>query len=103
LSRIVRATLHGRADGKGLSRDLRTACASQRGAGHHRACAAMNEEAIRVSDQFYILAKSARIDDRTRVLKHGDTFAVFDRFGDIDPFGPAELGIYHGDTRYLSR
>jgi glycogen debranching enzyme len=63
----------------------------------------MAEEAIRVSDQYYILATSARIDDRTRVLKHGDTFAVFDRFGDIDAFGPAARGLYHEDTRFLSR
>ena len=63
----------------------------------------MAEEAIRVSEQYYILATSARIDDRTRVLKHGDTFAVFDRFGDIDVFGPAARGLYHQDTRFLSR
>ena len=63
----------------------------------------MAEELVRISEDFYILSTSARLDDRTRVLKHGDTFAVFDRFGDIDGFGPAELGIYHEDTRYLSR
>src|SRR5262245_62716852 len=63
----------------------------------------MAEEAIRVSEQYYILATSARIDDRTRVLKHGDTFAVFDRFGDVDAFGPAARGLYHQDTRLLSR
>lgn len=61
------------------------------------------EEAIRVRDEYYILATSARIDDRRRVLKHGDTFAVFDRFGDLDPFGAAARGIYHQDTRFLSR
>ncbi len=27
----------------------------------------------------HILAASCAADDRTRVLKHGDTFAVFDR------------------------
>lgn len=35
-------------------------------------------------------------------MKHGDTFAVFDRFGDIEAFGTGELGIYHQDTRFLS-
>src|SRR5262249_5314277 len=30
-------------------------------------------------------------------------FAVFDRFGDMELSGPAELGIYHQDTRFLSR
>jgi glycogen debranching enzyme len=61
------------------------------------------EELIRVQDRYYILASSSRIDDRTRVLKHGDTFAVFDRFGDIAPVGFGELGLYHDGTRFLSR
>src|ERR671937_769742 len=63
----------------------------------------MVDELIHVHDQFYIVSSSARLDDRTRVLKHGDTFAVFDRFGDIEAPGPPELGIYHEDTRFLSR
>lgn len=63
----------------------------------------MPEEIIRVREHFYILASSPRIDDRTRVLKHGDTFAAFNRFGDIDRFGGTELGLYHQDTRFLSR
>jgi glycogen debranching enzyme len=61
------------------------------------------EEVIRVKDAFYILATSSRADDRTRVLKDGDTFAVFDRFGDIVPFGLGEQGLYHEGTRFLSR
>ena len=63
----------------------------------------MAEELIRVRNRFYILSTSGRVDDRTRVLKSGDTFAVFDRFGDIETLGPPELGIYHRDTRFLSR
>src|SRR3989442_350065 len=58
---------------------------------------------IRLEDQFYILATSTRVDDRTRVLKHGDTFAVFDRFGDMAPVGIGELGLYHEGTRFMSR
>src|SRR5262249_29206293 len=61
------------------------------------------EEYIRVHDQHYILATSARMDDRTRILKHNDTFAVLDRAGNIQPFGLGEQGLYHQDTRYLSR
>jgi glycogen debranching enzyme len=41
-------------------------------------------------------------DERTRVLKHGDTFAVFDHYGDIKPGGLGEEGLYHEGTRYLS-
>jgi glycogen debranching enzyme len=63
----------------------------------------MSDDTIRVREQFYILATSSRIDDRTRVLKHGETFAVFDRYGDIHPGGRGELGLYHEGTRFLSR
>src|SRR5947207_15430385 len=63
----------------------------------------MADEIIRVNDAYYILATSTRVDDRRRVLKHGDTFAVFDRYGDIENVGPPEFGIYHHDTRFLSR
>jgi glycogen debranching enzyme len=60
-------------------------------------------EVIRVKDQYYILAVSSLADVRTRVLKHGDTFAVFDRYGDIQPVGLGEQGIYHEGTRFLSQ
>src|SRR2546429_8517070 len=60
-------------------------------------------EVIRIRDEFYIRSSSPRVDVRTRVLKQGDTFAVFDRFGDIDTFGSGELGLYYQDTRFLSR
>lgn len=63
----------------------------------------MGEEVVRIHDEYYILSTSARIDDRTRVLKHDDTFALFDRFGDIEQLGSGELGLYHQDTRFLSR
>jgi glycogen debranching enzyme len=63
----------------------------------------MTDEIIRVNDAYYILATSTRVDDRRRVLKHGDTFAVFDRYGDIENVGQREFGIYHHDTRFLSR
>ncbi|MDB5761990.1 MAG: amylo-alpha,6-glucosidase [Herminiimonas sp.] len=60
-------------------------------------------EKIRLGEQWYILATSSPADERKRVLKHNDTFALFDRFGDIQPIGLAEEGIYHGDTRFLSQ
>jgi len=63
----------------------------------------MRDEVMRVHDEYYILATSARLDDRTRVLKQGDTFAIFDRFGDIEDVGHGDLGLYHQDTRFLSR
>ena len=63
----------------------------------------MAREVIRVRNEFYIRSSSARVDVRTRVLKQGDTFAVFDRFGDIETFGTGELGLYYQDSRFLSR
>jgi len=60
------------------------------------------DETIRVADRWYVLATSSRTDDRTRVLKDGDMFAVFDRFGDVHPIGTGELGIYYEGTRFLS-
>jgi len=38
-----------------------------------------------------------------RTLKHGHTFAVFDRRGDINAVNGSSDGIYHHDMRYLSR
>jgi glycogen debranching enzyme len=61
------------------------------------------EDVIRVKDHYYILATSSRADERTRVLKEGETFAVFDHYGDIVPFGLGEQGLYHEGTRHLSR
>ena len=55
-----------------------------------------------VKDPFYILATSPLADDQDRVLKHGETFAVFDHYGDIKPIGLGEEGLYHEGTRYLS-
>jgi hypothetical protein len=52
------------------------------------------DEIIRVDDQFYVLATSPMIDDRTRVLKHDETFAVFDRYGDIQSVPRTEQGLY---------
>ncbi len=52
--------------------------------------------------QFLIPAVASRQERRPRILKHGDTFAVFDHNGDAlsEPGSPE--GLYHRDTRYLS-
>lgn len=61
------------------------------------------EDVIRVQDNFYILATSSLAAEHPLVLKQGDTFGVFDQHGDISRYGLGEQGIYHDDTRYLSR
>ena len=50
-----------------------------------------------------MITAAGRVADRTRVLKHGDTFAVFDHCGDITRGGLGEQGLYHHGTRHLSR
>jgi glycogen debranching enzyme len=50
----------------------------------------------------HILTTSNFADERSRVLKHGDTFAVFDHYGRIKPGGLGEEGLYHEGTRFLS-
>lgn len=60
-------------------------------------------EISRVKDKYYIVATSSVIDPQRLVIKDGDTFGVFDRFGDILPFGKGEQGLYHEGTRFLSR
>jgi glycogen debranching enzyme len=60
-------------------------------------------EKIQLGEKWYILATSSPADERRRVLKHNETFAMFDRFGDIQPIGLGEEGIYHGDTCFLSQ
>ena len=54
------------------------------------------EDVIEVDNQYYVRAQSSLTDDRTRVLLNGDTFAVFDRFGDDTIVYPG-----HGDDTTL--
>src|ERR1051325_2999962 len=100
MSRTLRDAFHGCAHGARLCAGLRTD--HLRPVEARRERVAMAEEVISVSENFYVLSTSQRIDDRVRVLKEGDTFAVFDRFGDIERFGGGEYGIYYRDTRFLS-
>lgn len=57
---------------------------------------------LKVDDKYYISATSTYADDRVRVLNDADTFGVFDRWGDIQPFGEEIQGLYHEGTRFLS-
>ena len=57
---------------------------------------------IQIEDDFYISATSTYADDRVRVLNHGNTFGVFDRWGDIQQIGTRVQGLYHEGTRFVS-
>lgn len=60
-------------------------------------------EVIQIEEKFYILASSDRAAECSRVLKNGETFAIFDCHGDVQPIGLGEQGIFHEGTRFLSR
>jgi glycogen debranching enzyme len=53
--------------------------------------------------EFLILAPEVPVPERTFVLKHDDTFGLFNDFGDIEAGARHEEGLYHQGTRFLSR
>jgi glycogen debranching enzyme len=60
-------------------------------------------EVLQLDDQFPIVTEARRPTGPLRVLKHGDTFAVFDEYGDVMAEQATEEGLYHRGTRHLSR
>ena len=55
------------------------------------------------NDQCPVVASSSLTDEHIEVLKQGDTFGLFDRYGDIHSLRTGSLGLYHEGTRFLSR
>jgi glycogen debranching enzyme len=55
------------------------------------------------NDQCHIVASSSLTDEHIEVLKQGDTFGLFDRYGDIHSLQTGSHGLYHEGTRFLSR
>lgn len=53
--------------------------------------------------RYYILADSSFADQRNAILKQGDSFGIFDRYGDIYPVGKTHYGLFHEGTRFLSQ
>ncbi|GIV04414.1 MAG: amylo-alpha-1,6-glucosidase [Fimbriimonadales bacterium] len=60
----------------------------------------MSTEPETSAPTFYIPALGAGV-ERSRILKHGDTFALFDLLGDLPGESRGVEGIYHRDTRHL--
>jgi glycogen debranching enzyme len=56
-----------------------------------------------VAQPFYIAAHATLAEQKLSTLKHGDTFALFDPYGDLCPDRGSSQGLYHDDTRFLSR
>jgi glycogen debranching enzyme len=53
--------------------------------------------------KFHIHADAVNNDDRVKVLNHADSFAIFDRWGDIHPYTKKAQGIFHQGTRFINR
>jgi glycogen debranching enzyme len=60
-------------------------------------------EVVSLEEHFAIVADTDYGARPRRVLKHGDTFAVFDLHGDIIALENGDQGLYHAGTRFLSR
>jgi len=58
---------------------------------------------ISIGGEWYVTVAAARADNNPYVVKSDDSFALFDRLGDIRAWGEGEQGLYHRDTRFLSR
>jgi glycogen debranching enzyme len=58
---------------------------------------------VQVAEPFSISAPVSLQERRYRAIKSGDTFGVFDHGGDIMPGLGGADGLYHRDTRHLSR
>ncbi len=58
---------------------------------------------VKIRDKFYILASASLAEQEQRVLKEAETFAIFDRHGNIRPLGFEEQGLFHQGTRFISR
>ena len=52
--------------------------------------------------QYAVASQSSLQERRPRTLKHGDTFGVFDRNGDVLSGEGSPDGLYHRDTRHLT-
>lgn len=60
-------------------------------------------EQVSVAQQYYIASRTSPAETRSCVLKYGKTFAIFDHYGDIEPIGLGEEGIFYRGMRHLSK
>ena len=112
---IMSRSIEQRAVGAGSARSLGASRRAAGGSGRRRArpqrpmsgerrswrCGARGQ---RRTTRSSTSRRTARFrEPRTRILKHGDTFAVFDQRGDIVGETGNPDGLYHHDTRFLSQ
>jgi glycogen debranching enzyme len=58
---------------------------------------------LKLGEPYTILSEAGLSAAPVRVLKHGDSFAVFDPYGDVVSAAASTHGLYHAGTRFLSR
>lgn len=63
----------------------------------------MKEESVHEEEKYHISAESTNTQEINEVLNYSNTFAVFDRSGNIHPKGKMIQGIYHQGTRFINR
>src|SRR5581483_6098113 len=68
----------------------------------HKSAAQTAPLAAPAEDAFYISATQSATRPRCS-LKHNDTFLVLDSHGDVGASAEATDGLFHSDTRFLSR
>ena len=61
------------------------------------------DETAALSESFAIVAETEPVAASRRVLKHGESFGVFDQCGNIVADEAGEQGLYHDGTRFVSR
>jgi glycogen debranching enzyme len=61
------------------------------------------DETVALNEVFAIVADTDARPASRRVLKHGESFAVFDQCGNISAGDAGEQGLYHDGTRFVSR
>ncbi len=61
------------------------------------------DEAAALNEEFAVIAETEPAEPPQRVLKHGDSFGVFDHSGNITAAEGSKEGLYHDGTRFLSR
>jgi glycogen debranching enzyme len=49
------------------------------------------------------VTKSAIVNGKSMVIKQGNSFGVFDRYGDIHPSDQESQGVFHNNTRFISK
>ena len=64
---------------------------------------ASTDAAIEMAEPFSVSTTVALQERHYRTLKNGDTFGVFDQNGDVASVTGGTDGLYHRDTRHLSR